>query len=205
MVHETTWTQYYEQNDDRAPREMLLEVLDTFGPRAGQAVDLGCGAGIDTVAMLERGWRVFATDQGDEGIERLLRRLPAELQSGLTTRVVPMEAVELPPADLVWAGYSLFFCDADRFADVWGRVRAAVRPDGRFAGQLLGDRDTWAPDDGISSFTEDAARDLFDGWTIESFEEEDEDGEACSGPKHWHVFHVVARSAGTESSQGRRP
>ncbi|MGZ8579322.1 MAG: class I SAM-dependent methyltransferase, partial [Actinomycetota bacterium] len=138
MVHETTWTQYYEQNDDRPPREMLLEVLDAFGPRAGQAVDLGCGTGIDAVAMLERGWRVFATDQGDEGIERLLRRLPAELQGGLTTQVVPMEAVELPPADLVWAGYSLFFCDADRFADVWGRIRAAVRPGGRFAGQLLG-------------------------------------------------------------------
>ena len=24
--------------------------------------------------------------------------------------------------------------------------------------------------------------------------EEDEDGSACNGPKHWHVFHVVARA-----------
>ena len=204
MVHETTWTEYYEQNDGRAPREMLLEVVDVFG-RPGHAVDLGCGAGIDTVAMLERGWRVFATDQGGEGIERLRRRLPAGLQGALTTQVAPMEEVELPVVDLVWAGYSLFFCDADRFPDVWGRIRAAVRHGGRFAGQLLGDRDTWAPDDGISSFSEEAARALFDGWSIERFEEEDEDGEACSGPKHWHVFHVVARSASTESSRGHRP
>jgi hypothetical protein len=25
-----------------------------------------------------------------------------------------------------------------------------------------------------------------------SFVEEDEDGRAVSGPKHWHVFHVIA-------------
>jgi hypothetical protein len=44
----------------------------------------------------------------------------------------------------------------------------------------------------MRSFAESQARTLFDGWTIERFDEEEEDGEACSGPKHWHVFHVVA-------------
>ena len=41
--------------------------------------------------------------------------------------------------------------------------------------------------------TEDAARALFDGFEVESFVEEDEDGESFDGPKHWHVFHVIAR------------
>lgn len=38
-----------------------------------------------------------------------------------------------------------------------------------------------------------AAKELFDGLEVESFEEEEEDGEAFDGPKHWHVFHVIAR------------
>jgi len=29
---------------------------------------------------------------------------------------------------------------------------------------------------------------------VVSFNEEDEDGQADSGPKHWHVFDVIARS-----------
>lgn len=38
----------------------------------------------------------------------------------------------------------------------------------------------------------DAARALFDGLELECFVEE-EDGEAFEGPKHWHVFHVIAK------------
>jgi hypothetical protein len=33
---------------------------------------------------------------------------------------------------------------------------------------------------------------LLDGFDIRRLDEQDEDGEAVSGPKHWHVFHVVA-------------
>jgi SAM-dependent methyltransferase len=190
------WSDYYEANEAREPREMLLETLDAFGPGVHEALDLGCGAGIETLAMLERGWTVSASDAEPEAIDRLLARVPAELAPQLTAAVAPMESLALPTCDLVWAGYSLFFCRPERFAGVWSRIRGAVRPRGRFGGQLLGERDTWAPEDDISSFTDGAVRALFDGWTIERFVEEERDGEACSGPKHWHVFHVAARAPG---------
>jgi tellurite methyltransferase len=187
------WTEYYEENEDRAPREMLLDVLDAFGSDEHQAVDLGCGSGIDTLAMLERGWSVFAIDAEEEAIGRVRKRVASSLAPRLRTLVSRMEEVELPPTDLVWAGFSLFFCHPDRFNEVWQGVRRAIRPGGRFAGELLGDRDTWAPEEDTSAFTIDQARALFDGFELERFEEEEEDGEACSGPKHWHVFHAVAR------------
>jgi len=187
------WTEYYDENEDRAPREILLDVLDAFGSEEHQAVDLGCGSGIDTLAMLERGWSVFAIDAEEEAIRRVRKRVASSLTPRLRTLVSRMEEVELPPTDLVWAGFSLFFCHPDRFGEVWQRVRRAIRPAGRFAGELLGDRDTWAPEGDTSAFTIDEARALFEGFELERFEEEEEDGEACSGPKHWHVFHAVAR------------
>jgi tellurite methyltransferase len=196
VTEDATWSDYYEANDERAPRPMLLDALASF-PTPGDAVDLGCGSGIDTAAMLDRGWRVFAADAEREAIRRLRARVPPTAADRLRTAVTRMEDVELPRADLVWAGFSLFFCDPARFPDVWGRIAAAVRPGGRFGGQLLGERDTWAPDDGITAFAPVEAKRLFDGWTIERFEEEENDGEACSGPKHWHVFHVVARASET--------
>jgi SAM-dependent methyltransferase len=187
---EPTWSDYYAANEGRAPREQLLDVLALFD-HAGEAVDLGCGAGIDTVAMLDRGWKVLAIDAEREAIERSQRR--AGDRPALETQRSSMEDAVLPPADLVWASYSLFFCDPARFPEVWGRIRAAIRPGGRFAGELLGDRDTWASRDDGTSMTREDAEALFEGWTVERFEEEENDGEACSAPKHWHLFHVIAQ------------
>jgi hypothetical protein len=154
--------------------------------------------------MLRGGWRVLAIDAEREAIDRLGARLPPDLTGLLETRVSRMEDAELPASDLIHASYSLFFCDPARFPDVWRRITVSLAGGGRFVGELLGDRDTWAPEDDISAFTEAEARALFDGWSIERFDEEDEDGEACSGPKHWHVFHVVARMPVGDRS-GDRP
>jgi trans-aconitate methyltransferase len=193
MASEANWPGYYAANEGRAPREELVEVLARF-PAPGSAVDLGCGAGIDTVAMLDRGWTVLAIDAEPEAIDRLRSR--AGDRSALRTEVSSMEDVVLPPVDLVWASYSLFFCDPGRFPVVWQRIGAAIRPGGRFAGELLGDRDTWASLVDHTALQRSAAEALFAGWTVERFGEEENDGEAFNGPKHWHYFSVVARPPG---------
>jgi tellurite methyltransferase len=203
-VGRSEWSDYYDEHEGREPREMLLEVLDAFGSGSGtgsgsgsgegrSAVDLGCGSGIDTLAMLKRGWTVFAADAEEEAIDRVRRRVPRSHASRLTTVVARMEDVDLPQVDLVWASFSLFFCRPNAFADVWARIGDAIVPGGRFAGQLLGDRDTWAPQDDISSFTREEALALLSGFEVERLEETEEDGTATSGDKHWHVFHAVAR------------
>jgi len=191
VTHEPTWSDYYEANEGRAPRDQLLDVLGRFDA-PGNAVDLGCGSGIDTLAMLDRGWTVRAIDAQSEAIDRLRAR--AGDRPELTTAVSGMEDAELPFADLLWASYSLFFCEPARFPEVWGRIGDAVRPGGRFAGELLGERDTWALTGEETAFSRTEAEALFDGWTVERFEEEENDGEACAGPKHWHLFHVIAQA-----------
>jgi hypothetical protein len=37
---------------------------------------------------------------------------------------------------------------------------------------------------------------LLHGFVLEHFQEVDEAGQALSGPKHWHVFNVIARKVG---------
>jgi tellurite methyltransferase len=201
MSAESTWSDYYGKNEGREPRRALLDVLATYAD-PGRAIDLGCGSGIDTLEMLRRGWRVLAVDAEVEAIRRLVARVPEDLAGRLETRVARMEDTELPPTDLLQASFSLFFCDPARFRDVWRRIADALAGGGRFVGELLGDRDTWAPDDDISAFTEPEARALFDGWTLERFEIEEEDGEACDGPKHWHVFHAIARRPADDRAPG---
>jgi SAM-dependent methyltransferase len=199
MTERGDWVGYYDEQGDRAPRDLLVGVLDRFEREGvtGAAVDLGCGQGIETAAMLARGWTVTAIDAQEDGIRRLRERVPVESAGRLITRISLMEDAELPPSDLVHASYSLPFCRPDAFPALWGRVRDALRPGGRFAGELFGDRDTWAStEDDMTFFGIDAARALFDGLDLESFEEEESDDEGWGEIKHWHVFHAIARRPG---------
>jgi hypothetical protein len=72
---------------------------------------------------------------------------------------------------------------------------SAIKPGGRFAGQFFGIHDSWAVNSDMTFHTEEQVRTMLEDFEIESFHEMDEDGAAVSGPKHWHVFTVIARKA----------
>jgi tellurite methyltransferase len=196
MTAKGDWAGYYDEQGEREPRDMLAQVLERFDDegRRGLAVDLGCGQGFETAELLRRGWEVVAIDATAEGIRRLRRRVPEGDGARLETVVSRMEDVEVPPADLVHASYSLPYCRPDVFPRLWREIRSAIRPNGRFAGELFGDRDTWARTESEMTFLRiDEARALFDGMELESFGEEESDDEGWDEMKHWHVFHAIAR------------
>ena len=63
------WGDYYRVTSGRPPRELLRQTLLRFPRSDGSprlAIDLGCGAGIETMALLEQGWHVLAIDQQQE-------------------------------------------------------------------------------------------------------------------------------------------
>jgi SAM-dependent methyltransferase len=189
------WAGYYDAQAGREPRELLREVLASFDreERVGSAIDLGCGDGTDTAELIARGWEVTAIDAEEDAMRRVREKIPSERTPSLRTIVSPMEDVAIPDVDLVFASFSLPFCRPAAFPGLWKRLRSSLRPGGRFAGELFGDRDSWASDPDMTFQDARAAKELFDGLEVESFEEEEEDGEAFDGPKHWHVFHVIAR------------
>ena len=189
------WVGYYDAQVGREPRELLMRALGLFQRegRVGHALDLGCGDGTDTLELLNRGWEVVSIDAQEDSIRRVRERIPPGSAARSTTIVSAMEDTSFPGSDLVFASFSLPFCRPDAFPELWQRLRSSLHPGGRFAGELFGERDSWASDPDMTFHDADAAKTLFDELEVESFEEEEEDGEAFGGPKHWHVFHVIAR------------
>jgi hypothetical protein len=122
--------------------------------------------------------------------------VPEERKSRLTTVQVDFEEMEVPPCDLVNASFALPFCDPRHLPPLWGRIVAAIRPGGRFAGQFFGDRDSWASLPDRTHHSRDEVVALLEGFEIEMMRiEERDDGPEVRNPKHWHLFHVVARKA----------
>jgi hypothetical protein len=111
----------------------------------------------------------------------------------LQTQVSNFEKVSLSSADLIHASYSIPFCHPDHFPALWEKISNALNPGGRFAGQFFGVRDSWADNTAMTFHTEEQIHAMLAGLETEYFHEEDADGQAASGPKHWHVFTVIAR------------
>jgi hypothetical protein len=76
---------------------------------------------------------------------------------------------------------------------VWRQIRRALVPGGIFAGQLFGTRDSWAGDPGMTFQDRSEVTRLLDGLEILELHEAERDGEAHSGPKHWHTYDILAR------------
>ncbi|MEB3357943.1 MAG: class I SAM-dependent methyltransferase [Synechococcales bacterium] len=193
------WSDYYQAVEGRPPRPTLLKALELFDSEVAGgdprfAVDLGCGDGRDTAELLRRGWRVLGIDGEPEAIARLSHR-PDLDQQLLETRVQRFEEVTLPAdVDLINASFSLPFCAPDAFPGLWTTIVDALRPGGRFCGQLFGDRDTWAAYSDITSCTRSELDELLQPFMVEFFEEEEHPGTTALGDeKQWHIFQLVIK------------
>ncbi|WP_119168061.1 class I SAM-dependent methyltransferase [Algihabitans albus] len=192
------WSSFYQATDGGLPRRTLLKALDLLESKGsvGFAVDLGCGAGRDTFELLRRGWGVLAIDGESEALQRLKDSGDRPRQTRLEVRLARFEDPDfaLPTCDLVNASFSTPFCARPAFDRLWHQIWTSLRPGGCFAGQLLGQRDSWAGQAGITAFDQTELRDLCIGKQVVSCEEVEEDSTTVRGtPKHWHFYHLVLR------------
>lgn len=190
------WPGYFQAVLGKPPRDTLLKALELFDKegRSGHAIDLAAGEGRDTLELLRRGWRVLAIEESKAGLDLLLPRVPAEHRDRLETRAANFRGLTLPPTDLLNVSFSLPFCEPADFPALWRTIMNAIRPGGRFAGQLFGDRDTWAALPDRTHHTRSQVDELFQGFDFEMLQEESRDSMTANAePKYWHVYHIVAR------------
>ncbi len=215
-VSDSHWPDYYAVTVDRPAWGTTLDAAERFaaddadgaggnrdglpsgGPSTGAmarlAVDLGCGAGRDTRELLRRGWRVLAVDREAAAIEAVMTATAEDDRARLEGVVADVASFELPPCDLVVASVSLQLLSPPDYAAVFERITAALRPGGRFAGLLYGDRDEAASDPDCTCPSPDAIRGYLAAFEVESWHEKEEDGHMALGdPHHIHLIEVVAR------------
>lgn len=195
-----SWPEYYAKTEGRPPRPTLLAALDAFDAegRTGFAIDLGCGAGRDSLEILKRGWDLLAVDRELAGLKQLQEK--AVPGAKLQTCCHAFEKMALPPALLINASFALPLVKPGDFCAVWRKVATAILPGGRFAGQLFGVRDSWNGVKELSFHEAAEVEALLRGFEVEMLEEEEEDSVTVRGEaKHWHLFHIVARKPDVEA------
>jgi SAM-dependent methyltransferase len=195
----STWARYAEGTAGRDPMKFLAQAIEQTAGEEGDgrlAIDLGSGAGNETLALLERGWKVHAVDSEPRAIEMLESRVDETQRSRLTTQVGAFDKAALPLADLVFASLSLPFAGDSHDLSVQ-RALNAVKPGGWFVGVLFGHNDTWSSNTEVSSVDRGDIAALFTGFDPVEIDEEEFDGSSSIGEKHWHWYVVSAHRPGS--------
>jgi trans-aconitate methyltransferase len=191
------WDAFYRAISPREPRPLLARALAAWGDAPpGAALDLGAGDGTETFALLASGWRVTAVDSSVASAGRLRDGVGADDAGSLEIQTVAIQYATFSDVDLVYAGYSLPFIPPMHFEATWARIRAALTPGAILAADLFGPHDSWAGDPTMNFHDRATVEALLDGLELIDLQEQDSDGDAVSGPKHWHVLEFVARQPG---------
>jgi SAM-dependent methyltransferase len=187
---EARWQRFIAATRDEPSWPRLMRAAEMF-KAAGDALDVGAGAGRDTAYLLGHGWRVTAIDSSPSAIDALARLARPNL------RVVATRAEDFVPStyDLVNAQFSLPFILPARFTATVQRLRGSVRPGGVIAATFFGKRDEWnVAGTNITFNTRADIEELFHDLDVIELTEIEEDGRVATGsPKHWHVYHLIAR------------
>jgi hypothetical protein len=198
------WADFYRHTAGREPRPLFakgMAALKLAGVAPAQAVEIGFGDGTETLALLDLGWRVLAIDPAPAAADRLRSQVPGSATGRLTIQSAPAESVALPPFELLYAGYALPFLRPDSFPGFWSGVRDQVRPGGLIVVNFFGPRDSWVGREEMSFLDLDAVKGLAEGLEVIAIDEEDQDGDSFLGPKHWHVFDLIAREPTPETTR----
>jgi tellurite methyltransferase len=199
---EHDWRPFIELTQGQPPWPQLVRAVEVLG-HPGDALDLGSGGGRDAGYLLLEGFNVTAVD-ASAWSRPALRRLPR--QRRLTFVQSAIEDFEPEEYDLVNAQFVLPFIRPDRFDGCLARLLRALRPGGLLAATFFGPNDQWnVPGTRLVFVTRSQLAALLDELDVIELEEEDHDGHTADGsPKHWHVFHVIARRP-PDQAEGRPP
>ena len=184
---------YYDNTTDAMPNYTVKKFIK-LNVEPGNAVELGCGAGRDTVCLIKNNWNVLAIDR-ESVEERIAKRLNNEELEKFRFQKQNFESLELEKSNLIVANYCLPFCNKNNFKELWNKINDSILKDGYFVGNFFGNNDEWkSTKEEMTFLTKEQVIDLFKKFEIIEFKEVEKDAITGLGKmKHWHIFNVIAK------------
>jgi len=189
-----TIEKYYDNTELDKPRKNVQYFINEIKSNPGSAIELGCGAGNDTVYLIKNNWNVIAIDREDVK-ERIMKRLSIEELEKFEFKKQNFETLKLKECNLIVANYCLPFCKKDKFEELWDKIKTSIEEEGYFIGNFLGLNDSWKETKLEMVFlSKEKVMELFENFEIIKFKETEKDALTGLGKmKHCHIFNVIAK------------
>ena len=200
MGENSQWEEYQKINKDNKPR-YLATYLNNYLNKGMSIIDVGCGAGTDSIYFLEQGCFVTAIDKETTIIEHRKLKLKQDIKDKLNVINADFTNIKLPVCDVVYANFSLPFCTPNTLNGFWFNLEQSLNKGGVFAGNFFGVNDDWYhTSTNITFHRKYEIKELFKGYYINEFNEKEYEGTCVTkqgtiANKHWHIYEVIAIKA----------
>lgn len=187
--------EYYKKTENSKPSFFLENFINNVNLEQKNAVDLGCGAGRNTLYLIKNGFKVLAIDKEDTS-EIIAKKLNSEELKRFKFRCQNFKDIEIDKNNLLVANFSIPFCNKNYFKTLWNKITNNILENGYFVGNFLGLNDSWAKTKKDMVFlSKEEVLDLFkDNFDIIFFKEVEKDEKTALGVmKHWHIYNVIAK------------
>ena len=111
---------FYENTKNAMPHDNIKKLIEIENKK-GNATDLGCGAGRDTVFLIKNNWKVTAIDREDTR-SKIESRLNTEELKGFKFIRQDFENIKLDKSDLIVSNFSIPFCNKKYFNEIWSKI-----------------------------------------------------------------------------------
>ena len=185
-------SEYYKITENYNAHKNVTDFL-SLNVLPSNAIDLGSGAGRDTIALIKKGWNVLAIDKEDT--EEIIRKhLTDEEQKKMKFLNAKFGRMDIPKTKLIVANYSLSFSKRELFNEIWKKIDDSIIKGGYFVGTLFGKNDSWAKGkNDMTFFDNNNINEMFKEFKIIKYEEIEKDKKTALGQdKHWHIFDITA-------------
>lgn len=128
--------EFYKNTLNALPHDNIKEFIQ-MEKNVGDAIDLGCGAGRDSIYLLNNNWKVLAIDK--ENLEEVIKdRLNEKQLANFDFLQSKFENMQLKENDLTVANYSIPFCNKNQFQSLWSNISKNIKENRIFCGEFFG-------------------------------------------------------------------
>jgi trans-aconitate methyltransferase len=115
---------YYENTGNALPNPTVRKFIE-MKIKPTNAIDLGCGAGRDTICLIKNGWKVLSIDREDT--EKIIsNKLNKEEIERFRFERQDFENIELEKNNLLVANFSIPFGNKECIDEFWKKITDSI-------------------------------------------------------------------------------
>lgn len=116
---------FYENTQNALPHKNIIKFIE-IEKKVGNAIDLGCGVGRDTIFLIKNNWNVLAIDREDTK-ESIEKKLSEEELKRFNFQCQNFENIKLEKCNLIVSNFSIPFCSKNYFNEFWNRIVESIQ------------------------------------------------------------------------------
>lgn len=193
-MHNWHWEKFVKATKNRKPINYLIEAVKILNSQKGKALDIGCGAGIDSKYLAENGFKVEAIDLNKTSVEET-KKICEGLAVNAILKNVNDYVITPNNFDLIIAWNTLSFLGKEEAERILLDIKNGLKENGLFVFSVFGPKDDWAKNHSEMSFwTKEELKNTLSGMDFIKFSEEKQKKPGATGNiKFWHLIQGITR------------